>query len=77
MKYSTGETVEAIQSLSTLKGLYMMFTLCGVVGNFLAAGTYLFDNYTGEHREKIYAELLEIREKRKALNAELEEQHAN
>lgn len=69
----TGETVEAVQSLRTLKGLYMMFTLCGVIGNFLASGTFLLDNYTGERRERIFAELGEMRKKRAAAEAELAE----
>lgn len=61
-----GQTVEAVQSIDTLRGLYMMFTLCGVFGNFLAAICYRFDNYTGKRREEIYAELLEFRAKRNA-----------
>ena len=61
----TGKTVEAVQSTSTLKGLYMMFTICGIVGNFLASISYLFDNYTGKRREEIYAELQEMRAERK------------
>lgn len=60
----TGQTVEAVQSVDTLKGLYMMFTLCGVVGNFLASGTFLLDNYTGKRRDDIFAELTEMRAKR-------------
>ena len=61
---ATGQTVEAVQSESTLKGLYMMFTFCGIIGNFLAAGTFLLDNYTGKRREVIYAELTQMRKKR-------------
>ena len=66
---ATGETVEAVQSLGTLKGLYMMFTLCGVIGNFLASGTFLLDNYTGKRRDRIFSELVEMRKKREELAA--------
>ena len=65
----TGETVEAVQSIGTLKGLYMMFTLCGVIGNFLASGTFLLDNYTGKRRDRIFGELVEMRKKREELTA--------
>lgn len=59
-----GETKRVFQSDSTIKGLYMMFTLFGFIGNTLASLTYLFDNYTGEKRNAILAELREMREKR-------------
>lgn len=61
---ANGKEVKAVQSEKTLKGIFLMFVLCGVLGNFLASVTYLFDRYTGERKEKIYAELLEMREKR-------------
>ena len=60
-----GQTI--VQSDGALKGIFLMFTLCGVVGNFLASGTYQFDNYTGKKRDVIYAELNEMREKRKEI----------
>lgn len=60
----TGQTVEAVQSESTLKGLYIMFTFCGIIGNFLSSGTFLLDNYTGKRREEIFAELTEMRARR-------------
>jgi len=69
----TGKEIEAVQSARTLKGIYFMFALCGVVGNILAAVTYLFDRYTGKRKAEIYAELVEIREKRKALAEEITE----
>ena len=52
---------KAIQSDSTLKGLYLMFVLFGVIGNFLASIVYRFDNYTGKRKEEILNELREIR----------------
>lgn len=63
----TGATVEAVQSTGTLKGLYMMFTFCGIIGNFLASACFLFDNYTGPRRDRIYNELLEFRKNREAV----------
>lgn len=69
---ANGQTVEAEQSVATLKGLYMMFTLCGVVGNFLASGTFLLDNYTGSRRDEILAELNEMRSARALAEASAE-----
>ena len=63
---TTGKSVEAQQSVSTLKGLYLMFVFCGMAGNILASLTYLFDNYSGKKRSEINKELDEMREKRKA-----------
>ena len=59
-----GKEMKAVQSNSTLKGIYMLFVLCGVIGNFLASISYQFDNYTGAKKDKIYEELLEMRAKR-------------
>lgn len=52
---------KAVQSDSTLRGLFLMFALFGIIGNFLAALTYQFDNYTGKRREAILEELKEMR----------------
>ena len=67
---SDGKEVKPVQSERTLKGIFTMFVLCGVIGNFLAAISYLFDRYTGEKKEKIYAELLEMRALRAAAQGE-------
>lgn len=69
---STGKQVKAIQSAKTLKGIYTMFVLCGVIGNFLAAISYQFDRYTGARKEEIYKELLTMREKRAAYETQQE-----
>ncbi|MBR0509175.1 MAG: MFS transporter [Clostridia bacterium] len=61
---TTGEEVKAVQSEKTLKGIYLMFILCGVLGNLFASVSYLFDNYTGKRKEDINAELQAMREKR-------------
>lgn len=65
---NSGETV--VQTEGALKGIFLMFTLCGVVGNFLAAGSYLFDNYTGQKKEVILAELAQMRQAREELKIE-------
>ena len=59
-----GKEVQAVQSEKTLRGIYLMFILFGVIGNFLAALTYRFDTYTGARKERIYAELTQMREER-------------
>ncbi|MCR5522101.1 MAG: MFS transporter [Clostridia bacterium] len=69
---SNGIEVEAVQTEKTLKGIYAMFVLCGVIGNFVTSIAYLFDNYTGKRKERIYAELTEMREARKKLVEENE-----
>ena len=55
----TGE--EAIQTPRTLRGIYAMVSLCGLIGSLLPALCFLFDNYSGKRKEAIYAELLEMR----------------
>lgn len=70
---SAGKTVKAVQTNKTLKGIYLMFTLCGVFGNLLASACYLFDNYTGKRRDAILHELEEMREARAELVKELDE----
>ncbi len=52
-----------VQTPQTLRGLYAVITLCGLLGNFLSAGAFLFDNYTGERRRRINDELNEFRER--------------
>ncbi|MCR4615084.1 MAG: MFS transporter [Clostridiales bacterium] len=72
--YVTGASKEGItQSTKTLRGIYLMFTLCGVVGNFLAAGAYLLDDFHGAKKAAIMEELTEFRNERKKLQEELEE----
>ncbi len=68
---ASGTGVE--QTPQTLRGLFLMFTLCGVFGNLCAAGTYLFDNFTGARKAAIMAELEAFRAKRETLRESLEE----
>ena len=46
-----------------------MFVLFGVIGNFLAALTYLFENYNGKRKEAVDAELAEMRARRQLTEA--------
>lgn len=65
------ETVK--QTDGALKGIYLMFVLCGIAGNFLASGCYLFDNYTGRRREQILEELEEMRAARQDIINSIDE----
>ena len=56
-----GSDVKLVQTTRTLRGIYTAATLCGVIGNILPAVIFLFDNYTGKNKERIYAELCEMR----------------
>ena len=67
---SEGVEIKPVQSERTLKGIYTLFVLCGIIGNFLAAISFLFDRYTGKKKEKIYSELLEMRAIRAAVEGE-------
>ena len=66
-KDALGNTIP--QSFATQNGIFRMFVLLGVIGNFCAAVIYLFDNYHGSRKEAIDAELQEMRERRKLVDA--------
>ncbi|MCQ2472494.1 MAG: MFS transporter [Clostridia bacterium] len=65
----TGKEIKAAQTPKTLKGIYLMFTLCGIIGNFLASASYLFDDYTGNKKKRILAELDQMRAIREEVTA--------
>ncbi len=50
-----------VQTVDTLRGIFLMFTVCGIVGNLLAALTFVFDNFTGSRKQKIMEELTAYR----------------
>lgn len=61
-------TVErAVQTDSTLRGIYMVASLCGFIGNLLPALCFMMDNYTGKRKDEIYEELVLMRKKRAEL----------
>lgn len=55
-------TVEAVQSPETLKGIFWLVVVPGIVGNIIPGLIMLLDNFTGERREAIMAELRALRE---------------
>lgn len=63
-----GSNVKPIQTTGTLKGLYMIITLCGLAGNALSAIAFLFDDYTGKKKDRIFNELCEMRAARENID---------
>ncbi len=61
-----GEMVEAVQTPETLHGIFLLVVIPGIIGNLLPALIMAFDNFTGKRKEKIMAELEEIRAESKA-----------
>ncbi len=68
---ASGKAVEVVQSNKTLRGIYLVTTLCGVIGNFIPGFIYFFDNYTGRRKDTILAELGEMRARRSELEKEM------
>lgn len=56
------ETVAAVQTPETLKGIFWLVVIPGVLGNIIPGIIMLFDNFTGERREEIMSELQLIRQ---------------
>ncbi len=67
-----GEMVEAIQTPETLHGIFLLVIVPGIIGNLLPSLIMMFDNFTGKRKEKIMAELEEIRAEAKAIREENE-----
>lgn len=55
---------KAVQSNETLHGIFMIVSLCGLIGNTISSLLFFFDNYKGDRKKKIYAELTEMRNNR-------------
>lgn len=69
IKYKTRDlnsTDKPVQSPETLRGIFAVASLCGLIGNILPAVCFLFDNFSGDNKKKIYEELAEMRAKRAA-----------
>jgi len=64
-----GQTIEVTQSAETLRGIFYLVAIPGVVGNLLPGIIMLFDNYTGKHKTAILAELAQMHADREAENA--------
>ena len=61
---SAGRAIQIVQSTKTLKGIYLVTTLCGVIGNVLPAIAYLFDSFTGKRQQLVLEELALMRAQR-------------
>ena len=61
-----GTTISVVQSASTLKGIFYLVTIPGMLGNLIPGTIMLFDNYTGKRKEKILEELYEMRAAKQA-----------
>lgn len=59
-KIVNGETIEVTQSAETLRKIFYLVTIPGVVGNFIPGLIMFFDNYTGKRKEAILAELAQM-----------------
>ncbi len=57
-----GQSIEAVQSPRTLKGIFLLVVIPGIVGNILPGLLLRFDNFTGKRRSAILKELEEIRQ---------------
>ncbi len=75
IKYKSNDLAGAkpVQTDATLAGIYWVVSICGLLGNLLPALCFLLDNYSGSRKERIYAELVEMRKQRSAQGAEQEE----
>lgn len=55
-----GQTIEVTQSPETLRGIFFLVAVPGLVGNIVPGLIMMFDNYTGKRKEAILAELAEM-----------------
>lgn len=55
-----GQTIEVTQSPETLRGIFLLVAVPGLVGNLIPGIIMMFDNYTGKRKEAILAELAQI-----------------
>ncbi|MCR4614851.1 MAG: MFS transporter [Clostridiales bacterium] len=71
-----GDLKKPIQTPKTLRGIFNMVALCGLVGNLLAAICFMFDNYTGKRQKVIFEELTEFRKARESLEKEMKKENS-
>ena len=64
MQDASGKAINITQSNTTLRGIYRVVAICGLIGNFIPAIIYSFDNFTGKRQKAIEAELAEMRAQR-------------
>lgn len=58
------------QSNETLRGIFRVVTLCGLIGNICASLCFLFDNYSGKRKQEINEELAAMRAARTGISEE-------
>lgn len=58
-----GETIQAVQSSQTLKGIFFLVAIPGILGNIIPGVIMLFNDFSGERRVMIMNDLKEIRAK--------------
>ena len=64
MQDASGKAINVMQSNETLRGIYRIVAICGLIGNFIPAIIYSLDNFTGKRQKAIEAELAEMRAQR-------------
>ena len=55
-----GQTIEVTPAPETLRGIFLLVAVPGLVGNLIPGIIMMFDNYTGKRKEAILAELAQI-----------------
>lgn len=63
------ETIETVQTPETLRKIFYLVTVPGVLGNYLPGLIMLFNKYTGKRKESILAELAQMHADEDARNA--------
>lgn len=61
---ATGESIEAVQTPKTLKGIFYLVVIPGILGNIIPGIILRFDNFAGKKKEAVLSELREMREQR-------------
>ena len=70
-----GKTVYPVQTNQTLKGIFTVTTVFGLIGSLLPGLIIFTDRYTGARRQKILEELAEIRKSVDEKSKELSEEN--
>lgn len=60
----TGKSVEAVQTPETIKGIFYLVIIPGIIGNLVPGLIMRFDNFTGKNKARIMEELEDIRKER-------------
>lgn len=69
-----GQTIEVTQTPETLRKIFYLVTIPGVVGNFLPSLIMFFDKYTGKRKANILEELAQMRAEENEKKAQYEAQ---